>query len=83
MIKPMNFIIMLLYFRYIRALGAMYIRLTFTSIEVYKYLEPLYNDYRKLRIMNNDGSKLEIESFIIITDLSRQKLCLGIHFYRI
>uniref|UniRef100_A0A914RDF6 Pre-mRNA-splicing factor 38 n=1 Tax=Parascaris equorum TaxID=6256 RepID=A0A914RDF6_PAREQ len=40
---------------YIRALGAMYLRLTFSSIEVYKYLEPLYNDYRKLRYMNKDG----------------------------
>ncbi|KAL7070189.1 hypothetical protein ACQ4LE_010535 [Meloidogyne hapla] len=42
-------------FKYIRALGAMYIRLTFNSVEVYKYLEPLYNDYRKLRYMNRMG----------------------------
>ncbi|VDM44818.1 unnamed protein product [Toxocara canis] len=43
-------------YKYIRALGAMYLRLTFSSIEVYKYLEPLYNDYRKLRYMNKEGS---------------------------
>lgn len=42
-------------FRYIRALGAMYIRLTYPSVEIYKYLEPLYNDYRKLRSMNRMG----------------------------
>jgi len=43
-------------FRYLRALGAYYLRLTGTSIEIYKYLEPLYNDYRKLRFMDREGS---------------------------
>ncbi|VDD96188.1 unnamed protein product [Enterobius vermicularis] len=42
-------------YKYIRALAAMYLRLTFSSIEVYKYLEPLYNDYRKLRYMDKNG----------------------------
>jgi len=42
-------------FKYLRALGAMYIRLTCPAIEVYKYLEPLYNDYRKLRYMDRMG----------------------------
>ncbi|KAK6011169.1 PRP38 family protein, partial [Ostertagia ostertagi] len=41
--------------KYARALGAMYLRLTFTSVEIYKYLEPLFNDYRKLRYMNKLG----------------------------
>ncbi|KFD53656.1 hypothetical protein M514_05572 [Trichuris suis] len=41
--------------KYIRALGAMYLRLTFSSIEVYQYLEPLLNDYRKLRWMSKQG----------------------------
>ncbi|CDW60716.1 pre mRNA splicing factor 38A [Trichuris trichiura] len=44
--------------KYIRALGAMYLRLTFSSIEVYQYLEPLLNDYRKLRWMSKQGSQL-------------------------
>lgn len=44
-------------FKYLRAIGAMYIRLTFNSVEVFRYLEPLYNDYRKLRFMNQMGSK--------------------------
>lgn len=35
--------------KYLRALAAMYIRLTFPSMEVYELLEPLLNDYRKLR----------------------------------
>lgn len=42
-------------FKYVRALGAFYLRLTGTSIDCYKYLEPLYNDNRKLRRQNRDG----------------------------
>ncbi len=41
--------------RYARALGAFYMRLVGTSIECYKYLEPLYNDYRKLKRRGIDG----------------------------
>ena len=36
-------------------LGALYLRLVGTSLEVYNYLEPLYNDYRKLKMMNRSG----------------------------
>jgi len=36
-------------YKYVRALGAMYLRLVGRYTDVYKYLEPLYNDYRKLR----------------------------------
>lgn len=42
-------------FKYVRALGAFYLRLTGTSIDCYKYLEPLYNDNRKLRSQNRNG----------------------------
>lgn len=37
------------------AAGAFYMRLVGRPIEVYNYLEPLYNDYRKLRMQNQDG----------------------------
>ncbi|KAL6544052.1 hypothetical protein OROGR_010549 [Orobanche gracilis] len=40
---------------YVRVLGAFYLRLTAADIDVYCYLEPLYNDYRKLRFKSNDG----------------------------
>lgn len=43
--------------RYVRVLGAFYLRLTGTDIDVYRYLEPLYNDYRKLRHKSPDGRK--------------------------
>ena len=46
------------HFRYVRALGAMYMRLVGTSMDCYNYLEPLYNDYRKIRRKNKMGSKL-------------------------
>ncbi|XP_054277869.1 pre-mRNA-splicing factor 38A [Macrosteles quadrilineatus] len=42
-------------FKYVRALGAFYMRLVGTSIDCYKYLEPLYNDSRKLRRQNRQG----------------------------
>lgn len=42
-------------FKYVRALGAFYMRLTGTSLDCYRYLEPLLNDFRKLRKQNRDG----------------------------
>lgn len=42
-------------YRYVRLLGAMYMRLTGTSVDCYKYLEPLYNDYRKVKMQNRNG----------------------------
>lgn len=39
----------LLPFRYLRALAAFYVRLTFDPLNVYEVLEPLLDDYRKLR----------------------------------
>ncbi|XP_059607805.1 pre-mRNA-splicing factor 38 [Phlebotomus argentipes] len=43
-------------FKYVRALGAFYLRLTGTAIDCYKYLEPLYNDNRKLRRQNRQSN---------------------------
>lgn len=33
----------------------MYLRLVGRPVEVYQYLEPLYNDYRKIRLRREDG----------------------------
>ena len=41
--------------KYLRALAAMYIRMTFPAIEVFELLEPLLNDYRKLRYRDTAG----------------------------
>ena len=35
--------------RYLRALAAFYIRMTFRPVDVYEILEPLLKDYRKIR----------------------------------
>ncbi|KAJ3215066.1 hypothetical protein HDU67_000846 [Dinochytrium kinnereticum] len=42
--------------KYLTALSALYLRLTFTSLECYTHLEPLLLDKRKLRFRNPDGS---------------------------
>ncbi|XP_039273727.1 pre-mRNA-splicing factor 38A-like [Styela clava] len=43
-------------FKYVRCLGAFYLRITGTSLDCYKYLEPLYNDFRKIKKQGRDGN---------------------------
>ncbi|SCZ93525.1 BZ3500_MvSof-1268-A1-R1_Chr6-3g08716 [Microbotryum saponariae] len=43
-------------FKYLRALAAFYVRLTFDPVNVYEVLEPLFDDYRKLRTRGMDGA---------------------------
>ncbi|KTW29067.1 uncharacterized protein T551_02341 [Pneumocystis jirovecii RU7] len=43
-------------FKYLQALAAFYIRLTFPAKECYIILEPFLSDYRKLRIRHSTGS---------------------------
>ncbi|XP_051829975.1 pre-mRNA-splicing factor 38A-like [Antechinus flavipes] len=54
------------YFKYVRVLGALYMRLTGTTMDCYKYLEPLYNDNRKIRIQNRKGDFefIHVDEFI-------------------
>ncbi|ERM96747.1 hypothetical protein AMTR_s02269p00004750, partial [Amborella trichopoda] len=51
---------------YVRILGAFYLRLVGKPTDVYQYLEPLYNDYRKLRRKSADGSfvLIRVDEFI-------------------
>ncbi|XP_026497771.1 pre-mRNA-splicing factor 38 [Vanessa tameamea] len=63
-------------FKYVRALGAFYMRLTGTSLDCYKYLEPLYNDNRKLRRQNRDGQFELVHMDEYIDELLREeRLC--------
>ncbi|KAG8464713.1 hypothetical protein KFE25_010081 [Diacronema lutheri] len=41
--------------KYVRALAAFYLRLTGSAADVYAFIEPLYNDYRKLRARTPEG----------------------------
>ena len=43
-------------YKYVRALGAYYLRLVGTSVDIYKYLEPLFIDYRKMKYINLEGN---------------------------
>jgi len=53
-------------FKYMRCLGAFYLRLTGASVDVYKYLEPVYADYRKIRYFNKEGrcEIIHVDDFI-------------------
>jgi len=42
-------------YKYVVVLGAFYLRLTGKATDVYKYLEPLLSDYRKIRVKNATG----------------------------
>jgi len=52
-------------FKYLRLLGAMYMRMIGKADDVYKYLEPLYNDYRKFSYRSNNTSDGSINGWII------------------
>ena len=43
-------------FKYVRILAAFYVRLVATPVQIYQTLEPLFEDYRKIRLRNIDGS---------------------------
>lgn len=63
-------------FKYVRALGAYYMRLTGTSVDCYKYLEPLFNDNRKLRRQNRQGQFEIVHMDEFIDELLREeRLC--------
>ncbi|MES1918905.1 hypothetical protein MHBO_000798 [Bonamia ostreae] len=42
-------------YKYLRVLGVFYMRLTGKAVDVYQYLEPLLQDYRKIRIRDAMG----------------------------
>ena len=58
-------------FKYVRALGIFYLRLTGRPAEIYEKLEPLYNDYRKLKFRNpTDWKLMHMDEFVdeLLTD---------------
>lgn len=60
-------------FKYVRTLGAVYMRLVGTSLDCFKYLEPLYNDYRKLRRQNKAGAYEIVHMDEFIDELLREE----------
>ena len=60
-------------FKYIRALGAFYLRLTGRPAEIYELIEPLYNDFRRLRFRESTGWRItymdEMADGLLTSDL--------------
>ncbi|KAK6359906.1 U4/U6-U5 snRNP complex subunit prp38 [Orbilia brochopaga] len=62
-------------FKYLRALAAFYIRLAWPAAEVYKTLEPLMRDYRKLRLRTQTGFRLTYVDEFIDELLTKERVC--------
>lgn len=63
-------------YKYVRVLGAFYMRLTGSSADIYKFLEPLYSDYRKLRFLNRAGQfELTYMDEVIDKLLNDERVC--------
>jgi pre-mRNA-splicing factor 38A len=62
-------------FKYLRALAAFYIRLAWEPVEVYKTLEPLLKDYRKLKRRVREGFSLSYMDQFIDDLLTKERVC--------
>ncbi|KAG9103330.1 Pre-mRNA-splicing factor 38A [Ceratobasidium sp. 370] len=62
-------------FKYLRALAALYIRMTFPPVEVFELLEPLLKDYRKLRLRNMGGYQLTYMDEFVDQLLTEERAC--------
>eukprot|EP00035_Acanthoeca_spectabilis_P013659 m.254887 g.254887 ORF g.254887 m.254887 type:complete len:393 (-) comp15944_c0_seq4:1268-2446(-) len=53
-------------FKYLRCLGAFYLRLVGTAMDCYTYLEPILKDFRKIKRMKRDGGfeLIHVDEFI-------------------
>lgn len=62
-------------FKYLRALAAFYIRLTFDAADIYKTLEPLLTDYRKLRRRMRENYVLTYMDQFVDDLLTKDRVC--------
>ncbi len=62
-------------FKYVRALGAFYLRLTGRPAEIYELIEPLYNDFRKLRFRESTGWKITYMDEVADELLNSDRYC--------
>ncbi len=62
-------------FKYVRALGIFYLRMTGRPAEIYEKLEPLYNDYRKLKYRNPADWKLVHMDEFVDELLKEERVC--------
>ncbi|KAI9822985.1 MAG: hypothetical protein M1826_000318 [Phylliscum demangeonii] len=62
-------------FKYLRALAAFYVRLTFDPVDAYRTLEPLLADYRKLMRRNHTGFGLTYVDEFVDDLLTKERVC--------
>ena len=62
-------------FKYLTALAAFYVRLTFEPADIYKTLEPLLADYRKLRRRTKNGFSLTHIDQFVDDLLTKDRVC--------
>ena len=62
-------------FKYLRVLAAFYVRLTFDAVDVYKTLEPLLLDYRKIKRRVRDSFTLTYVDQFIDDLLTKDRVC--------
>ena len=71
-------------FKYVRALGCLYVRLMGRPVEIYETLEPLYRDWRKLRVWNTTTSEwsiLHMDEWV--HELLTSSVCVGMALPRL
>lgn len=61
--------------KYLRALAAFYVRLTFNSVEVYRVLGPFLEDKRKLRRRRKEGYTLTYMDEFVDELLTKDRVC--------
>ena len=70
------------HFKYLKMLGAFYLRLTGRPQDIYELLEPLYADYSKLKYRDvNEWKLIHVDEFI--HDLFTKQICCGIAMPRL
>ncbi|KAK8214680.1 PRP38 family-domain-containing protein [Phyllosticta capitalensis] len=62
-------------FKYLRALAAFYIRLAWEPVDIYKTLEPLLADGRKLKRRTKDGFRLTYVDDFVDDLLTKDRVC--------
>ena len=69
-------------FKYLTVLAAMYVRLVSQPLVVWKHLEPLLNDYRKIVVRRKDGSYYLTHVDTIVYDLLHEESLFDVHLPR-
>jgi pre-mRNA-splicing factor 38A len=62
-------------FKYLRCLAAFYIRLAWEPVEIYRTLEPLLTDFRKIKRRTKDGFLLTYVDQFIDDLLTKDRIC--------